>query len=67
MEIKAGLDSSVTARLNITSAVEPMVLTVSPITFDDEKRSFFCELEYYAGSIVTITSEKYILENVYSK
>ena len=67
MQIKGGLDPSVAGRLTLTSAVEPMVLTVSPITFDDEKRSFFCELDHFSGSVLTVASEKRILENVYSK
>ena len=58
------------ARLNITSPVNPMVLAISPITFDDEKRLFYCALKYADadGNLhPDITSEQHRLENVYSE
>ena len=56
------------ARLTIVSPFNPMVLTIAPITFKDEKRMFFCILEYYNGRpAFSIKSEQHILENVYSK
>ena len=58
------------ARVNITSSLNPMVLVISPITFDDEKRVFYCVLRYAnaAGTIQPdITSEQHRLENVYSE
>ena len=57
-------------RVNITSPVNPMVLVISPITFDDEKRLFYCVLIYYDadGNLQpAITSEQLRLENVYSE
>ena len=62
------LPASVSARLTIVSSGNPMVLTIAPITFDDEKRQFFCSLEYYIGlSAFIIRSKQHTLENVYSK
>ena len=56
-------------RWKIMSAFNPMVFVISPVTFTDEKRQFSCKLEYYdaAKSLKSIISEKYTLENVYSK
>ena len=56
-------------RWNIVSAFNSMVFVISPVTFSDEKRKFNCKLEYYdaASSLKSIISEKYTLENVYSK
>ena len=39
------LAASESARLSIVSSSSPMVLTITPITFEDEKRQFFCTLE----------------------
>ena len=62
------LPASVSARLTIVLSGNPMVLTIEPITFEDEKRQFFCKLEYYIGlSGKSIRSEQHTLENVYSK
>ena len=58
------------ARVNITSRVSPMILVISPITFDDEKRLFYCEIRYTDadGNVQpAITSEQHRLENVYSE
>ena len=58
------------ARINITSAGNPMVLVISPITFEDEKRLFYCNLRFYGpdGNFMPPTqSGQYMLENVYSK
>ena len=57
------------ARVNITSPRNPMVLLISPITFDDEKRRFYCVLIVYDtdGNEQPITSEQHRLENVYSE
>ena len=64
----ADITASGSARLTIVSPFDPMVLTIVPITFEDEKRQFFCTLEYYIGlSVFRIRSERHILENVYSK
>ena len=58
------------ARVNITSPVSPISLAISPITFDDEKRLFYCIL-FYADTLgniqPAITSEQHRLENVYSE
>ena len=64
------LTAYIRARVNITSPGNPMVLEISPITFDDEKRQFYCVLSYYDtdGNVQPpITSEKHRLENVYSE
>ena len=62
------LPASVSARLKIALSGNPMVLTIAPITFEDEKRQFFCTLEYYIGlSAFIIRSKQHTLENVYSK
>ena len=71
-EIVKGSDLSAydKARVNITSPGDPLVLVISPITFDDEKRLFFCVLKYYDADFniqPPITSEQHRLENVYSK
>ena len=64
----SSLSASDSARLTIVSPFNPMVLTIAPIAFEDEKRQFFCKLEYYIGlSANSIRSEKHTLENVYSK
>ena len=64
----ADLTASESARLTIVSSGNPMVLTIAPIAFEDEKREFFCTLEYYIGlSVFRIRSERHTLENVYSK
>ena len=64
----ATLAASESARLTIVSPFNPMVLTIAPITFEDEKRQFFCTLEYYIGlAVISIESEQHTLENVYSK
>ena len=66
----AGLSKYNSARLNITSPVNPMVLVISPITFDDEKKLFYCLLNYAdaLGNVQpAITSEQLRLENVYSE
>ena len=57
-------------RVNITSPFNPMVLVISPITFDDEKRQFDCVLSYAdaLGNVQpAIPSEQHRLENVYSE
>ena len=55
-------------RLSFTSAGNPMVLVISPVSFSDEKRQFYCILQYYnATTLLSITSKTYRLENVYSK
>ena len=57
-------------RVNITSPVNPMVLVISPITFEDEKKLFYCILRYadaYGNVQPAITSEQHRLENVYSE
>ena len=67
---EAGLSAYITARVNITSNGNPMVLVISPITFEDEKRLFYCILRYYDpdGNLQPpLRSEQYRLENVYSK
>ena len=62
------LAASESARLSIVSSSSPMVLTITPITFEDEKRQCFCTLEYYVGlSGKSIRSELHTMENVYSK
>ena len=62
------LPASELARLSIVSSVNQTVLTISPITFEDEKRQFYCAVEYYPGlPFSAIRSEQYMLENVYSK
>ena len=62
------LTASESARLTVVLSGNPMVLTVDPIAFEDEKRQFFCTLEYYSGlPIINIKSEQHSLENVYSK
>ena len=64
----ATLTASESARLTIVSPFNPMVLTIAPIAFEDEKRQFFCTLEYYIGRpAFSIRSEQHTLENVYSK
>ena len=64
----APLPASESARLTIVSSGNPMVLTIAPIVFEDEKRQFFCTLDYYSGlTIFRIRSEQHTLENVYSK
>ena len=64
----ASLPASESARLTIVSPFNPMVLIIAPIAFEDEKRKFFCTLEYYVGrSAFKIRSERHTLENVYSK
>ena len=64
----AFLAASESARLTIVLSRNPLLLTIAPITFEDEKRQFFCTLEYYNGpAIINIKSEQYTLENVYSK
>ena len=58
------------ARVNITSPVNPIVLVISPITFDDENRLFYCILKHAdaVGNLQPfITSEQHRLENVYSE
>ena len=58
------------ARVNITSPGNPMILVISPITFEDEKRLFSCDLRYYdaGGNFqLDIKSEQHRLENVYSE
>ena len=57
------------ARVNITSNVSPMVLIMSPITFDDEKRLFYCVLTYVDAdrNPHALASKQYRLENVYSE
>jgi len=57
------------ARVNIASLNNTLVLVISPITFDDEKRLFYCVLKYYDADFnlqPPITSEQHRLENVYS-
>ena len=57
-------------RVNITSPVNPVVLVISPISFDDEKRLFHCVLIYYDadGNLQPpIKSEHHRLENIYSE
>ena len=62
------LTASESARLTIVSSGNPMVLTIAPIIFEDEKRQFFCTLDYYSGlPVINIKSEQHTLENVYSK
>ena len=64
----ATLTASESARLTLVSTGNPMMLTIAPITFEDEKRKFFCTLKYYVGlSAVIIRSKQHTLENVYSK
>ena len=64
----ATLTASESARLTIVSTGNPMVLTIAPIAFEDEKRQFFCTLEYYIGiPAFSVRSEQHTLENVYSK
>ena len=55
------------ARLNITSTGNPMVLEISPIIFEDEKRTFHCVLHYYDrdGNPFNLDSQKITLDNVY--
>ena len=69
VEVNTALPSSLHARLNITSARNPVILDISSITFGDEKRQFYCALQYYDASlnIFTMISQKHTLENVYSK
>ena len=65
-----GLSAYNKARVNITSPLNPMVLVISPITFDDEKRLFYCELRYVDTDGIEqppISSEQQRLENVYSE
>ena len=64
----SSIKASESARLAIVSSGNPMVLTIAQITFKDEKRQFFCTVEYYSGLVaISIESEKHTLENVYSK
>ena len=64
----ASLSAHELARLKLTSSVNETVITVSPITFDDEKRIFYCSVEYYVGLLAFyIRSDQHILETVYSK
>ena len=64
----SSIKASESARLAIVSSGNPMVLTIAPITFKDEKRQFFCTVEYYSGLVaISKESEKHTLENVYSK
>ena len=67
--IHPGLSPSDSARLNITASGRTMVLVISPITFDDEKKSFNCILWYNnsGGKLVATASKPHRLENVYSK
>ena len=65
-----GLSEYNKVRVNITSPVNPLVLVISPITFDDEKRLFYCDLRYAdaAGNVQpSKESEQHRLENVYSE
>ena len=67
---QTGLSTYNKARVNITSPGNPMVLVLSPITFDDEKRLFYCSLKYADAALNTqrpIISELHRLENVYSE
>ena len=64
----SSLSASELARLTIVSPFSPMVPTITPIVLEDEKRKFFCTLEYYSGlAAISIESEQHTLENVYSK
>ena len=64
-----GLSGYKRARVNITSPRNPLVLVISPITFDDEKRVFYCIMNYYDADSneQPVTSEQHRLENVYSE
>ena len=67
---EASLSAYNKARVNITSPGNPMILVISPITFDDEQILFYCTLKYYDadGNLQpAITSELLRLENVYSE
>ena len=66
-QIDSSLDSADRARLNLTSSGNPMLLNISPITFEDEKRTFYCVLQYYdgVGTLHTLNSQKTTLEHVY--
>ena len=69
IETDPALTAAQSARLNITSTGNPMTLEISPIIIEDEKRTFYCRLNYYdSGGVARITeSQKYHLENVYCK
>ena len=68
-QIDPSLDSAYRSRLNLTSPGNPMLLSISPVTFEDEKRTFYCVLQYYdgVGTLHTLESQKIILDNVYCK
>ena len=63
------LVSAHSARLTLKSSGNPMLLNISPITFEDEKRTFYCVLQYYdgVGTLHTLNSQKTTLDNVYCK
>ena len=67
--INSRLSLNDSARLSITSSGSTMSLVISPITFDDEKKTFNCILSYYdpGGTLLTMVSRQHRLENVYSK
>ena len=69
VEVNSALSQSLQARLNVSAATNPMMLDISSITFGDEKRQFYCTLDYFDASlnIVPLESQRDILENVYSK
>ena len=68
-QIDPSLDSAHRSRLSLTSSGNPMLLSISPITFDDEKRKFYCVLQYYdsVGTLHNLESQKITLDNVYCK
>ena len=67
VHIEPTLDSADRARLTMKSSGNPMLLNISPITFEDEKRTFYCILYYYdsVGTLHTSHSQKTTLDNVY--
>ena len=65
----SALTAAESARLNITSAGNPMILEISPIIFEDEKRTFCGRLNYYdsGGTTQTTERQKFQLANVFCK
>ena len=69
MEYYASFPVAERSRVNLTSSGNPVILTISPVTFDDEKRLFYCILISYNddGTSQNTESQKQPLENVYSE
>ena len=65
----SALTAAENARVNITSRGNPLMLEIFPMIFEDEKRTFYCRLNYYdcGGTIQTTESQKLQLENVFCK